>query len=337
MPETVASGEITLGALKRFWRDPARDALLRGQGISLQALDDRGWPDREPLETPLEKIERVDHRLLFEALAAGRDELPAEAPAWLARSGLLADGAIGERTWTQLRDALHPLLAQAQPLFASGGAQAQALAIDLDLGDGLRLTGTVDRVFHGADDNLLWFDIRPGRAADLKDLLGFYIDWACLKLAGAGDGAPMRAALLEQVRRTRGGNSVLVVQQAGMLDVIMALDGGQLRHGLRRLIQACRAAEQQPLLFFPRTAQAWATSEPEDRLTKAATAWEGDGFNPGERDYAPGYAALLSRGLQLFGEASPAHRAFVAATELVCGVLDPQHTTLMKVAQDIQP
>ncbi|KZC16362.1 MULTISPECIES: exodeoxyribonuclease V subunit gamma [Rhodanobacter] len=329
-PETVAGGEISLGALKRFWRDPVRDALQRGQGISLQALDDNGWPDREPLETPLEKIERVDHRLLFEALAAGRDELPVEPPAWLARSGMLAGGAIGEQTWIRLRDSLRPLLAQAQPLFAGGSAQPQAQAIDLDLGDGLRLTGVVDRVFHGAGDSLLWFDARPGRAAHLKDLLAFYIDWACLKLARADDGSRLQATLLEQVWRTRGGGSVLVAQRAGMLDAVMAQDDDRLRHGLRRLIEACRAAEQRPLLFFPRTAQAWAASEPEDRRAKAIAAWEGDGFNPGERDYAPGYAALLSRGLDLFDETGPAHRAFIAATELVCGVLDPGHTTLLK-------
>ena len=336
-PETVAHAEIALGTLKRYWRDPARDALLRGQGISLQALDDGGWPDREPLETNLEKLERVDHRLLFEALAAGRDALPAEPPAWLAHSGMLAGGAIGAQAYAQLRDSLRPLLAHAQPLFADGGAQMQAQAIDLDLGDGLRLTGVIDRVFRGTDDSLLWFDIRPGRAADLKDLLGFYIDWACLKLAGAGDGTPLRATLLEQVRRTRGGSTVLVAQATGMLDTILALDNDQLRHGLRRLIEAYWAAGQRPLLFFPRSAQAWASNEPEGRLAKAAAAWEGDGFNHGERDYAPGYAALLSRGLELFDEASPAHRAFVAATELVCDVLDPGHTTLMKVAQETRP
>jgi len=335
--ESAVGGETALGALQRFWRDPARDALQRSQGISLQALDDNGWPDREPLETPLEKIERVDHRLLFESLAAGHAELPAEPPAWLARSGMLASGAIGERSWAQLRDSLRPLLAQAQPLFAGGSVQAQAQSIDLDLGDGLRLTGVVDRVFRGAGGNLLWFDARPGRPANLKDLLGFYIDWACLKLARAGDGTSMQATLLEQIRRTQGGSSVLMAQQASMLGTIMALEDEQLRRGLRRLVEACRAAGQRPLLFFPRTAQAWAASEPEDRLARAAAAWEGDGFNPGERDYAPGYAALLSRGLDLFDVESPAHRAFVAATELVCGVLDPQHTTLMKDAQDIQP
>jgi exodeoxyribonuclease V gamma subunit len=34
--------------------------------------------------------------------------------------------------------------------------------------------------------------------------------------------------------------------------------------------------------------------------------------------------------LELFDKSSSAHHAFVAATELVCEVLDPQHTMLLK-------
>ena len=320
-PKATATGEITLGALRRYWRDPAKDALLRGHGISLQALDGIGWPDREPLETGLDRIERVDHRLLLETLAAGRSELPAEPPAWLARSGMLAGGAIGAQTYAQLRDALQGLLDNAQPLFAGGAAQPLAQAIDLDLGDGLRLTGVVDRVFRGADGGLLLFDAQPGRAAGLKEMLAFYIDWAALRLSHAD------AVHGDYLEPTSGNGKA---RSSGLLDPIRAQDAAQLRHGLRRLIDAYRSAEQQPLLFFPRTAQAYATSEPEARLGKAAAAWAGDDFNGGERDYAPGYAALLSRGLELFDPDSPAHRAFVAATELVCAVLDPAHTMLLK-------
>jgi exodeoxyribonuclease V gamma subunit len=329
-PKAAASpeGEITLGALKRYWRDPAKDALLRGHGISLQALDNIGWPDREPLETGVDRIERVDRRLLFETLAAGRRELPAEPPAWLARSGMLAGGAIGAETYAELRDSLHGLLGKAQPLFADGIARSLAQAIDLDLGDGLRLTGVVDRIFHGADGGLLLFDAQPGRAAGLREMLAFYIDWAALRLTHAGT---VHGDYLEPTSNNHKARS------SGLLDPVRAQDAAQLRQGLRRLVEAYRSAEQQPLLFFPRTAQAYAASEPEARLGKAATAWAGDDFNGGERDYAPGYVALLSRGLELFDLDSPAHHAFVAATELVCAVLDPQHTMLLKASETFRP
>ena len=185
MPSPIpASGELALDTLRRYWRDPARDALLRGQGISLQALDTPGWPDREPLEAGFECIERVDRRLLFETLAAGRDELPDEPPAWLARSGMLAGDAIGVQAYAQLRDSLRGLLGGAQQLFADGAARSLPQAIDLDLGDGLRLTGQVDRVYRGAN-GLLLFDAQPARPAGLKDILAFYIDWAVLRLTHA--------------------------------------------------------------------------------------------------------------------------------------------------------
>lgn len=319
---TSSTDEIPLDALHRFWRDPAKAALLRGQGISLQALDDAGWPDREPLETGLARIERIDRQVLFEALANGTHTLPEQPPAWLARSGLLAGGAIGERSWYKLRAELQPLLDGARPLFADERAQNLPQAIDLDLGDGLRLTGTVERVFRGATGGPLLFDVQAARAAGLKELLGYYIDWAVLQLSQPG---VVHGEYLEPGPKTQ------PVHRAGLLSLIHAQEYEQLRHGLRTLIEASRRAEQQPLLFFPKTALAWAEAKPDDRVYKARSAWEGDGYNHvGERDYAPGYAALLTRGLDLFDLASDAHRAFVAATATVCHVLDPLQSTLLK-------
>ena len=234
---------------------------------------------------------------------------------------MLAGGAIGAEAYAQLRDSLQSLLESAHKLFANGIAQPVAQAIDLDLGEGLRLTGVVDRAFKGVDDHLLLFDAQPTRAAGLKEMLSFYIDWAALRLTRADT---VQADFLEPTYNRKG------AQTSKLLALLQAQDTDQLRRGLRRLIEAYLAAEQQPLLFFPRTAQTYALNDLETRLGKAATAWEGDDFNGGERDYAPGYAALLSRGLELFDPHSPAHRSFVAATELVCEVLDPQHTMLLK-------
>jgi exodeoxyribonuclease V gamma subunit len=331
-PAPSSRNEISLAALKRFWRDPARDALLRSQGISLEALDQQAWPDREPLEPRLDRIERVEHRLLFDALAAGLDELPAEPPAWLASGGMLAGGAIGTEAYATLRDSLHGLFDKARGLFPDGIAQPSAQAVDLDLGAGMRLTGVVDRVFHGADGHLLLFDLQPTRAAGLREMLAFYIDWSALQLSHAGltqagltQPGTLHGDYLEPTSNNRKARSSV------LLEPMRAQSSAQLRHGLRRLIDAYLSAGQQPLLFFPRTAQAYALGKPDDRLGKAADAWEGDDFNHiGERDYAPGYAALLTRGLDLFDQHSTAHESFVAATELVCAVLDPDRTLLLK-------
>ncbi len=321
-------GEVSLAALKRYWRDPARDALQRGHGISLQALDSPGWPDREPLESGFERIERVDRRLLFDSLQAGRERLPEAPPAWLARSGMLAGGAIGRTAYDELRVALQSLLDSARPLFADGRAQAAAQAVDLDLGDGMRLTGVVDRLYGGTDGRRLLFDAKPAGAAGLRELLAFYIDWAALRLAAGDD---VRAEYLEHPP------AIKAARRPKLLDALLAQDAEQLRRGLRELIDMYLAAQQQqqPLLFFPQSALAYAISAPDERLERAAAVWAGDDFGHlGERDCAPGYAALLSRGLDLFGPSSPAHRAFVAATRRVCAALDPHHAMLFKPAPE---
>jgi exodeoxyribonuclease V gamma subunit len=180
----------------------------------------------------------------------------------------------------------------------------------------------IDRVFHAAEGGLLLFDAKPVGPAGLRDILAFYIDWAALRLTYAEG---VQGEYLEPASNKKGAGT------PGLLDPVRAQDTDQLRHGLRRLVEAYVAAENQPLLFFAQSALAYAKSAPDDRLAKAADAWEGDDFKrTGERYYAPGYAALLSRGLELFDESSSAHHAFVAATELVCEVLDPLRTMLLK-------
>jgi exodeoxyribonuclease V gamma subunit len=317
------SRDVSLASLKRYWRDPVKDALLRDYGISLQALDNTSWPDREPLETGLARIERVEHRLLFDALTAGVSELPADPPAWLSRSGVLAEGAVGAQAYRQQRALLQPMLTQARNYFADGVARAATQAIDLDLGDGLRLTGSIDRVFHAADGGLMLFDAKPVGSAGLRDMLAAYIDWAALRLSSP---EPLRAVLLTS---TSGGK----IAESTLLHPLVAADTDTLRAGLRRLIDLAQAAEHQPLLFFPKTALAYATSAPDQRVWRAAAAWQGSEFaGVGERDYAPGYAALISRGVDLFDEAGASYRAFVAATQTVCEILDPSRLLLFKTA-----
>ncbi len=318
-----ATGDVSLANLKRYWRDPVKDVLLRGYGISLQALDSSSWTNREPLETGTDRIEQVDRRLLFDALATGCKPLPALPPAWLSKSGMLAGGAIGAEAYRQMRDGLKPMLDAARPLFAGGLAQARTQAIDLDLGEGLRLSGTVDRVFQSADSELMLFDAKPAGVMGLRDLLVFYIDWAALRLSGAEN---LQGLFLECSASGK-------IASSKWLDSVLLQKPDELRRGLRRLVETSIDAERQPVLFFPGTALAYARSESENRLTNAFTAWEGSSYGAiGERDYSPGYSALLSRGLDLFDTSSAAHLAFVEATRLICDILDPTHSLLFRTS-----
>ncbi|MEP6899587.1 MAG: exodeoxyribonuclease V subunit gamma, partial [Rhodanobacter sp.] len=256
VPRTVdgaaaAHSEVSLAALKRYWRDPVKDALLRNHGISLEALDQQGWPDREPLEPRLERIERVDHRLLFEAFAAGLDQLPADPPAWLSHSGMLAGGAIGAQAYASLRESSRSLLGLAQEWFAAGPAASVAQVVELDLGDGVRLTGVVDRVFRTVNGKLLLFDVKPAGAAGFRELLAFYIDWVALRLARLEN---LHGTFLEHP------SGIKSARPSRLVEIICGQDLAKLRSGLRRLVDVFLAADRQPLLLFPQTALAYAAS-----------------------------------------------------------------------------
>ncbi len=312
------NGEVSLQMLRRFWRDPARGAL-DAVGISLDALDEEAWPDREPLESRVAPLERFDRRLLSDALAAGAADLPEAPPHWLAGSGQLPVGAIGAATYAGVREAVTPMLTAARE-WLDGAARAGVQAIDVDLGDGVRLAGRIDRLFRRDDGRLLLFDAKPSGESGLREWLAFHIDWAALRLA-CGD---RTAAAFFDYDKARGR-----ARTPPWLDAMLAQDPGHLQAGLRRLIELWLGSERQPLLFFPRTAWAYATAAPEKRLDAARKAWLGDeNERKGERDYAPGHARLLARDLDLFDDASVAHAAFDAAVTAVADVLDPARAVL---------
>lgn len=311
-----AQGEFALDALLRFWRDPVRSALRDGIGIDLEAADGESWPDREPLTPGVDPRERFEYRLLFDALERGT-ALPAEAPAWLAHSGLLAAGAPGELAYAAAVEQVAPVLAAARDLLMHGALQRDAQAVDLDLGDGLRLVGRVDRLFRTRDGGWLLFDAQPRRESGLREWLGFHVEWAALRLAL---GTRVDAAYIESGRTGP--------RAPAWLDVLRTHDETGLRRGLRRLVELWRAAAQQPLLYFPKTAWTWAGAAADRREAQARDQWEGSGFGQGERDFAPGYARLATRGLDLFAANDPAHAAFVQAVDFVAEVLDPHRVLL---------
>ena len=313
-------GEFTLAALLRFWRDPSRSALREGMGIDLDIIDAEGFSDCEPLTPATDRRERLEYQVLFDALARG-GSLPAAIPPRLAHSGVLASGPIGERSWDHVAGKVAPVLEQARELFAPAGSERRAQAIDVDLGGRRRLVGRVERVFLDREGSLLLFDAQPNRESTLKEWLGFHIEWAALRLAlGPAIGAAFIDVPAGKSPRT-----------PPWLAVLREQDEHELRAGLGRLVDAWQAAAQRPPMYFPATTHAYATARAESRIADARRKWEGGASDDaaGERDYAPGYARLATRGLDLFDVADPAHAAFVDATTFIAGVLDPRHSILL--------
>jgi exodeoxyribonuclease V gamma subunit len=312
-------GDVSLASLKQYWRDPARDVLLHGAGMSLEAVADEDWPDREPLSIRVDRRERVDRRLLFDALAAGESSLPSTPPPWLALSGMLAAGVAGELAYAEARDAATRILVLAREALGDT-PRREAQAVDLDLGDGLRLSGVVENVFRTRADRLCLFDAKPGGEATFKELLPLFIDLAALRL---GSGENPDAEFVENAKKS----TTFVARQPALLASIVNQSREQMGEGLRRLIRASRAARAQPELYFPKTAWIWATAE--NPGAAARRAWEGGEFmQRGERDYAPGYAGVLARDLDFLDPDSASHERFAAASELVADVLDPLRQVL---------
>jgi exodeoxyribonuclease V gamma subunit len=309
--EIIESGETSLDWLKRFWRDPAKTQLRDEAGLGLDALSDDESLDREPLEARADRRERIESQLLFDALAAGRSALPQAAPDWLARSGRLAIGAIGASAYAHTRSLAQPVL-EAVRAGLGDGARREAQAVEVNC-EGVRLAGTVREVFRCADGTLQLFGARIGGLAQFAHLLPFYVDWACLRMAGV----PMSGAYFVE---NDGKSANPRVPE--WLEAVCAQSDAQLRAGLSALLRMALASRRRPLVFPPRTAWAWVHADAENREEKARAVWESGEYSHGERDYAPGYAALLVRGADLFDPATPAARAFAETCARIVDILN---------------
>jgi exodeoxyribonuclease V gamma subunit len=245
-------------------------------------------------------------------------------PPWLALSGMLAAGAAGEQAYAQARDAAAAVLVPARAVLGER-PQRDAQPIDLDLGDGLRLGGVVENVFRTSAGDLCLFDAKPGGEATFRELLPFFIDLAALRLQLHGSEQSIVVEFVENAKKS----TSFVAQSPALLTSIRSQTGEQMRNGLRRLIHASIAARAQPALYFPKTAWIWATAA--NPGAAARKTWEGGDFKRrGERDYAPGYAGVLARGLDFLDPDATAHGRFIVDTELVADVLDPQRQVLRR-------
>jgi exodeoxyribonuclease V gamma subunit len=310
----TAMQEFTLDWLKRYWRDPAKAWLRDEGGISLDALDEDEWPDREPLDAKLDRRDGVEQRLLREALAQGHWELPEAAPNWLARSGALAAGAAGTRAYTLARERAQAVLALARK---SLGVNPRAFTqpVEVELGDGLRLTGTIEGLWH-TEAGVQLLRVKPSGKAALRELLPFYIDFAALRLCcdAAGTFVEYDKALKSPACSPK------------LLDSILAQDREQLRSGLRALITAARDGIWLP----PYTAWDCMVATPAVREEEMRKRWEGGefGFPRSERKISA-YVALAARDADFLVPDSAAHAGFDDACRLLAGVLDPQRMLLL--------
>jgi len=237
--------------------------------------------------------------------------LPDEAPAWLRLTGMLPPGRPGDVAWQEERGKVAELLAAiaepvhpAHALFAAALPEARPVAIDRCVG-GRHLRGELRDVFMA--DGARWvLRIRPGKhESDLafKDRIGLFLDWALLRLVTDRD-VPVRTALITSIKAKKPGtdpwSTGFTAWDRGFRQADRARQDELLADLERRvagLADFFVAAMASPTWYFPRTS--WTALAGE--VGRTSRTWRGDGYGIGERDYAPGYAALLA-GDRDFGE-----------------------------------
>ena len=309
-----------------YFRDPARQLLRDGLGVRLDAADQ--FDVEEPLDATVPAIARLPQRLLRMAIEKNLTTLPDNPPAWLAEAGLLASGRPGVAAWLDLREETDVTLQQALalPLFEDGWPKPWPI-VEACI-NSWQLTGRLPDAVIGPKGAPCVLALYPGKkikALDYGKRIPLFLQWALLRLDPALAHRPVEIVWLLK-EAPADDTPWQAWEQAWQLanGTHREMMRAQLTSSVIDLLALFMQAQEQPSAYFPKTTFAIANPEKE---------WAG-GFNKkGERDYAPGYAALLTRGLAMLDPDSPDYCAFVRATELVCGVLDPDHSILLKDCQ----
>ncbi len=231
--------DVELVRLREFVVHPAR-AFLRGRlgvGAPLKAEETL---DAIPIELDnLQKWQAGD-RLLTDLLrgADAEDSMTAEQ-----LRGLLPPGQLGERALTQVCENLQPLL---ETTLRQRQGDPRGVDVDIDLGDGRRLTGTVTGLFGNRLVTATYSRLSPRhRLPNWVDLLALSVahpdqSWTACCVGRATSGAGVSANL------------------AGPLDHLAEV-------WLRDLIDLYDRGMREPVPLPLRTASAWADARARQR------------------------------------------------------------------------
>jgi exodeoxyribonuclease V gamma subunit len=313
------AGAIELSAVSRFFAKPSEWLCRRALSLSRGALEQAASEDLEALTPDPERFDRNGIDLLWQTLQRGGAQLPQQAPPRMQYSGQYAAGAVGVLAYQQLRARTQPLLdaAGALPPFGGRATPASARVIDLRIA-GQHLIGTVERVFELPTESWL-VEIVNGKLISFQQLLPLYLQWAALSLMNPA--RPCHCALLYRPDDKKPAQRHDLAQFGG--------DAQQWQAGLATLLDCYRQAELTSGRYFPRTSFAYAEalrSQPdgaEYALQEATKAWSGSYAGVGERDYAPGYNAMLSADDDFLDPYSAAHADFAALARRLMAVIAP--------------
>jgi exodeoxyribonuclease V gamma subunit len=269
-------GDVELAALVSFFKHPVKEFLRSRLQVTLA---DEGDEVADGLPVELDGLVQwgVGDRMLRDLLA-GRTTEQTLGKEW--RRGVLPPGQLGWRLARKLCDEAAPVAERASA--ATGGLAASAVDLDVDLGGGRRLRGTVTDLYGDRVVKVNFSRLGP------KHLLDAWIP--LLALCAGRPGRPWSAGALG--RGSRG--------QAVARTAFGSVDGaGEL---LADLVAIYDAGMREPIPLPLKTGHAWASASPRSARYKAEGPWCKDRFGVENEDEAHvrvwGRDAPLSRLLE---------------------------------------
>ena len=272
LPSAPDDGDVALADLLTFFKDPVR-GFFRALDFTFPA-DVEGVEDAMPVEIDNLQEWTVGDRMLTDIMRGMSPDRARQAE-WC--RGTLPPGHLGWRKATEIRDLAALLAAEALPLRTE---PARAIDVNLDLGAGRRLTGTVSPVFGNRLVTATYSRL------DGKHLLAAWIP--LLALAAYVPERDWSAACVGRPKRgTRPRREFLGQPDAPAIDL------------LRDLVAIYDAGRQEPLPLPLKTSFAWAEARHSgaDPFDAASRRWRSNMY-PGD-DQHPAHVQAWGFGVAL--------------------------------------
>ncbi|KHO23019.1 exodeoxyribonuclease V subunit gamma [Mycolicibacterium setense] len=266
-----ATGDVALEDLAAFFKDPVK-GFFRALEYTLP-WDVEGVSDAMPVDIDALEEWTVGDRMLSDIL---RGMTPGDAQQAEWRRGTLPPGQLGWRRATALRDRCALLATEA---LRHRSTDPQAYDVDIELGDGRRLTGTVSPVF---GDRLV--------SVTYSKLDGKHLLQSWIPLLALTAGYPERDWAAMCIGRPRRGDTPRVAGLDRPQDAVALLAD---------LVAIYDAGRREPLPLPIKTSYAWAAARHagDDPEREADYRWRSGRF-PGENE-APAHVRAWGRGVPL--------------------------------------
>jgi exodeoxyribonuclease V gamma subunit len=273
--------DVALPDLLGFFRDPVK-GFFRALDFTLP-WDVDGVEDAMPVEIDALESWTVGDRMLGDMLR-GMDPEWALGAEW--RRGTLPPGQLGWRAAREIRDHAAEIAAVARQ---HRRVAAHAYDVDIDLGGGRRVTGTVTPVY---GDRIV--------SATYSKLDGKHLLDAWIRLLALAAEQPGRYFTAVCIGRSKNGTGATKRCLGPPRDAPVSV--------LRDLVELYDAGRREPLPLPTKTSYAWANARhnDEDPEREASFRWKTNPRYPGE-DQQPAHAMVWGSGVPLDVLLGPPH------------------------------